>query len=89
MLQKLGQSLPGLAALSFEKLVISDHLSSTFGKYFEAKESTKTTTNSYAKTAGMSARPTPVYTEFSVMVDPACPQSYQSDDDHIQCQHGL
>ena len=55
--------------------MISDLLSSTFGKYFEAKESTKTRMNSYAKTAGMSAQSMPVNTE---MVDPACPQSYQS-----------
>ena len=75
LLQKLGQSLPGLAALSFEKLMISDHLSSTFGKYFEAKESTKSMTNSYAETAGMFARSTPVNTE---LVDPACLQSYLS-----------
>ena len=30
-----------------------------FGKYFEAKESTKSMTNSYAETAGMFARSTP------------------------------
>ena len=65
----------GYCTIDLGILVYFGSFSSMFGKYFEAKESTKSMTNSYAKTAGMSAASTPVNTE---SVDPACPQSYQS-----------
>ena len=48
-------SLLGLIALASKRLGHCGHISSTFGKYFEAKEITKNMKNSYAKTAGLLA----------------------------------
>ena len=55
---KLSSTLLGLAALAFERLVISGHSSSVFGKYFRGQRNHKTHEefkNSYAKTAGLVA----------------------------------
>ena len=53
-------SLLGLIALASKRLGHCGHISSTFGKYFEAKEITKNMKNSYAKTAGLLAHCLPV-----------------------------
>ena len=48
MIQKLFFLLCGLAALAFEMLIIIDHFSFTFGKYFKFKEAAKHRKNSCA-----------------------------------------
>ena len=79
--------MAGLAALSMERLVISGHYFSTFGKYFMSKETTKHVKNSFACSLCWLLFFHPA--AFACLWWPARLQSYQSIQLIIFYQHGF